>query len=271
MPDTPSRPTTGLNIGSHDLPVSAELSRFMASDWAASPLPDAARVPAYAVTPARRARLSARFPGERLIIPAGELKVRSHDCDYRFRPHSAYAWLTGLTGEDQVGHVLVLEPAARTGTRPSCTCARAHRAPAATRSSTATAATGSSGSAAAPTSRRRSASAASAAPTWTRSAHRRGATPPPTRNWPPPSPNCAWSRTPGRWPSCSSPSTTPPPGSRTSYGTSRAPWPTRAASGGSRGSSTAAPGPRATAPATRRSPRRARTPACSTGSATTAG
>ncbi|MER7466999.1 aminopeptidase P family protein [Streptomyces sp. NPDC097981] len=106
MADTPSR----LNIGSHDLPVSAELSRFMAADWAASPLPDAARVSAYEVTPARRARLSARFPGERLIIPAGELKVRSNDCDHRFRPHSAYAWLTGLTGEDQVGHVLVLEP-----------------------------------------------------------------------------------------------------------------------------------------------------------------
>ncbi|MFD9354034.1 aminopeptidase P family protein [Streptomyces sp. NPDC060031] len=111
MTDTPSRPTAGLNIGSHDLPVSAELSRFMASDWAPSPLPDSSRIPAYAVTPARRARLSARFPGERLIVPAGELKVRSNDCDHRFRPHSAYAWLTGLTGEDQVGHVLVLEPA----------------------------------------------------------------------------------------------------------------------------------------------------------------
>jgi Xaa-Pro aminopeptidase len=36
--------------------------------------------------------------------------VRSNDCDYRFRPHSAYAWLTGLTGEDQPGHVLVIEP-----------------------------------------------------------------------------------------------------------------------------------------------------------------
>ncbi|WP_411757585.1 aminopeptidase P family protein [Streptomyces venezuelae] len=100
-----------LNIGSHDLPVSAELSRFMSEGWAASPLPDSARVAAHAVTPARRARLSARFPGERLIIPAGELSVRSNDCDYRFRPHSAYAWLTGLTGEDQAGHVLVLEPA----------------------------------------------------------------------------------------------------------------------------------------------------------------
>ncbi|MGG2460491.1 aminopeptidase P family protein [Streptomyces sp. RGM 3693] len=95
---------------SHDLPVSPELARFLARDWAATPLPDDIRLPAADVTPARRARLSARFPGERLIVPAGELAVRSNDCDHRFRPHSAYAWLTGLTGEDQAGHVLVLEP-----------------------------------------------------------------------------------------------------------------------------------------------------------------
>ncbi|MEU3402792.1 aminopeptidase P family protein [Streptomyces sp. NPDC006670] len=114
MTDTPSR----LNTGSHDLPVSADLSRFMAGNWAPSPLPAGSRVTAYEVTPARRARLSARFPGERLIVPAGELKVRSNDCDFRFRPHSAYAWLTGLTGEDQVGHVLVLEPAGAHGHEP---------------------------------------------------------------------------------------------------------------------------------------------------------
>lgn len=102
--------STRLNTGSHDRPVSPELSRFMAGHWAATPLPYSARVPGHAVTPARRARLSARFPGERLIVPAGELKVRSNDCDHRFRPHSAYAWLTGLTGEDQAGHVLVMEP-----------------------------------------------------------------------------------------------------------------------------------------------------------------
>ncbi|OII65964.1 Xaa-Pro aminopeptidase [Streptomyces sp. CC53] len=104
---TPSgRPRTG----SHDLSVSTELARFMAEQWAPTPLPQDARVAARDHTPARRARLSARFPGERLVVPAGELKVRSHDVDHRFRPHSAYAWLTGLTGEDQAGHVLVLEP-----------------------------------------------------------------------------------------------------------------------------------------------------------------
>ncbi|WP_030803471.1 aminopeptidase P family protein [Streptomyces sp. NRRL S-337] len=95
---------------SHDLPVTPELERFLASGWAATPLPDALRLPAADVTPARRQRLSAHFPGERLIVPAGALTVRSNDCDHRFRPHSAYAWLTGLTGEDQAGHVLVLEP-----------------------------------------------------------------------------------------------------------------------------------------------------------------
>ncbi|MEZ7004276.1 aminopeptidase P family protein [Streptomyces sp. AD55] len=99
-----------LHIGSHDLPVSPDLSRFMAGNWSPTSLPDAARVPGHAHMPARRARLSARFPGERLIVPAGEPKVRSNDCDHRFRPHSAYAWLTGLTGEDQMGHVLVMEP-----------------------------------------------------------------------------------------------------------------------------------------------------------------
>ncbi|MFE9254245.1 aminopeptidase P family protein [Streptomyces sp. NPDC006879] len=118
--------TRRLAIGSHDLPVSHELSAFMANGWASSPLPTDARVPAHSATPARRARLSARFPGERLLVPAGELKVRSNDCDYRFRPHSAYAWLTGLTGEDQPGHVLVLEPSGPHGheavlyLRPRC-------------------------------------------------------------------------------------------------------------------------------------------------------
>ncbi|MGV9270771.1 aminopeptidase P family protein [Kitasatospora sp. NPDC003701] len=109
---------TGLNTSSHDLPTSPALEAYMATAWAPTPLADDRRVPGHAVMPGRRARLSAAFPGERLIVPAGELKVRSNDDDYRFRPHSAYAWLTGLTGEDQPGHVLVLEPAGPEGHEP---------------------------------------------------------------------------------------------------------------------------------------------------------
>ncbi|MGA5819164.1 aminopeptidase P family protein [Kitasatospora sp. NPDC094028] len=105
----------GLNTGSHDLPVSRALDAFMGQHWAPSPLPADQRVPGYDRFPGRRERLSATFPGERLIVPAGRLKVRCNDLDYRFRPHSAYAWLTGLTGEDQADNVLVLEPAGPAG------------------------------------------------------------------------------------------------------------------------------------------------------------
>jgi Xaa-Pro aminopeptidase len=104
-------PTERLNTGSHDLPVSPALADFMTRSWAA-PAPVAGGpldVAAYAAK--RRARLSARFPGERLVIPAGGLTVRSNDVDHRFRPHSAYTYLTGdTTAETGPDGVLVMEP-----------------------------------------------------------------------------------------------------------------------------------------------------------------
>lgn len=51
MTDTPSGLTSGLHTGSHDLPVSPELTRYMAGNWTASPLPATDRVPAHAATP----------------------------------------------------------------------------------------------------------------------------------------------------------------------------------------------------------------------------
>jgi Xaa-Pro aminopeptidase len=91
-------------------PITDELRAFIAEDWAprapgASGLSEAARYAA-----ARRAAVSAAFTGERLIVPAGGLKVRSNDTDYVFRPHSAFAHLTGLGGDREPDAVLVLEP-----------------------------------------------------------------------------------------------------------------------------------------------------------------
>ncbi|MFJ9606667.1 aminopeptidase P family protein [Kitasatospora sp. NPDC101176] len=111
-------PQTGLHTGSHDLPVSPALDAFMATRWAPTPLPADRRAPGHDRLPGRHARLSAAFPGERLVVPAGRLKVRCNDLDHRFRPHSAYAWLTCLTGEDQADHVLVLEPTGPAGHEP---------------------------------------------------------------------------------------------------------------------------------------------------------
>ncbi|MFL4477722.1 aminopeptidase P family protein [Paeniglutamicibacter sp. ORCA_105] len=91
-------------------PNSEAFKKFMASSWAPenSTLPDADQVAPYAA--ARRAAISARFPGERLVIPAGPHKVRSNDTDYRFRPHSGFAHLTGLGLDHEPEAVLVLEP-----------------------------------------------------------------------------------------------------------------------------------------------------------------
>lgn len=82
----------------------------MASSWAqdTSDLPEQDAAASYAT--ARRAKLSENFPGERIVIPAGPLKVRSNDTDYRFRPHSAFAHLTGLGVDHEPDAVLVMEP-----------------------------------------------------------------------------------------------------------------------------------------------------------------
>ncbi|MEV0584970.1 aminopeptidase P family protein [Nonomuraea sp. NPDC050310] len=99
--------TEKLNTGSHDLPITEELAAFMATGWADTHRDDLAPLAVAPWTAKRRAALAARFPGERLVIPSGTLKVRSNDSDFRFRPHSAFSYLTGHT---EPGDVLVVEP-----------------------------------------------------------------------------------------------------------------------------------------------------------------
>ncbi|WP_456788166.1 aminopeptidase P family protein [Cellulomonas sp. P5_C5] len=91
-------------------PSSAEFVRFITSGWGERPSSSLQRSPAADHTSARRSALSAQFPGERLVIPAGTFKPRSNDTDYRFRPHSAFAHLTGLGSEQEPDAVLVLHP-----------------------------------------------------------------------------------------------------------------------------------------------------------------
>ncbi|MGZ0710476.1 aminopeptidase P family protein (plasmid) [Coraliomargarita sp. W4R53] len=63
----------------------------------------------------RRAALSGAFPGQRLVIAAGELKQRSNDTDYPFRAHSAFSHLTGWASDAEPGAVLVFEPTGARG------------------------------------------------------------------------------------------------------------------------------------------------------------
>ncbi|WP_181765550.1 aminopeptidase P family protein [Streptomyces albidus (ex Kaewkla and Franco 2022)] len=87
--------------------VSDELAENMKTGWADTELRGLEPVAQIEHTADRRARLSARFPGERLVIPAGNLKTRSNDTEYSFRASVEYAYLTGDQTEDGV---LVMEP-----------------------------------------------------------------------------------------------------------------------------------------------------------------
>lgn len=90
-------------------PDHAVFSEYIGSHWGPRPAgPERSAVADY--LPARHKALSERFPGERLVIPAGGYKVRNNDCDYRFRAHSAFAHMTGLGGELEPDAVLVLNP-----------------------------------------------------------------------------------------------------------------------------------------------------------------
>ncbi len=108
--NTPEQPLEERVNNRSQPPESDAFASFMAADWAPadSALPARAEVADYAA--ARRAKISKLFPGERLVIPAGPLKVRSNDTDYRFRPHSAFAHQTGLGTDHEPDAVLVFEP-----------------------------------------------------------------------------------------------------------------------------------------------------------------
>ena len=97
---------------SYDLPVSEPLRQLMRTGWAApAESSNAARAEVADFAAARRAKISAAFPGLRLVIPAGVFKVRNNDCDYRFRANTAFVHLTGMNaGDITPGSVLVLNP-----------------------------------------------------------------------------------------------------------------------------------------------------------------
>ena len=97
-------------------PANQAFRDFIGSGWGPRPegLPPLSQAAPWAAR--RRAALGALFPGERLVLPAGTLKVRNNDCDYRFRPHSAFAHLAGTGTDFEPDAVLVLEPLTAPGT-----------------------------------------------------------------------------------------------------------------------------------------------------------
>ncbi len=96
---------TDLNTESHDPAVPAAYAAFMRQGWGDREL-DLPQHPVATHSAARRERLMAAFPNERLVLPAGTFKVRANDTDYRFRPDTAHTYFSGNQTSDAV---LVIE------------------------------------------------------------------------------------------------------------------------------------------------------------------
>lgn len=92
-------------------PSSDTFRQYISSNWAERPARAASQRPVADRAAERRGRLSALYPGVRLVLPAGPAKQRSNDTDYPYRAHSAFAHLTGWGADTVPGSVLVLEPA----------------------------------------------------------------------------------------------------------------------------------------------------------------
>jgi len=91
----------------HDTRPPQALLDFMMQGWKARGGKLPPKIKGHGAFLARREALSARFPGETLVVPTGHEKVRANDTNYRFRPGSDFYYLTGNTEPDCV---LVLEP-----------------------------------------------------------------------------------------------------------------------------------------------------------------
>jgi len=83
---------------------------FMSSGWRDDDDP-VQRLSVAGPAALRRKRLADRFHGERIVIPAGALKPRANDTDYRFRAETAHVYLTGNQSSDAV---LILDDGAAT-------------------------------------------------------------------------------------------------------------------------------------------------------------
>ncbi len=101
QPSSSEPGTAGLKTEGHDQAVPEAYAAFMREGWGDREL-DLPRHPVADRAAARRATLAEAFPGERLVVPAGRFKVRANDTDYRFRPDTAHAYLTGNQTSDAV-------------------------------------------------------------------------------------------------------------------------------------------------------------------------
>lgn len=90
-------------------PHSKEFLEYISSGWAENTPAKVAVDKVALFTKARRQAVASAFPGKVLVIEAGAPKTRSNDTEYRYRPHAAFAHLTGWGSRTVADSVLVID------------------------------------------------------------------------------------------------------------------------------------------------------------------
>ncbi|MFM7013607.1 MAG: aminopeptidase P family protein [Actinomycetota bacterium] len=99
----------GRDTNRSNTPKSSTFNQYISSGWA--DYSDKA-VSEDAVAPfakTRRDAVAEKFAGQVVVIEAGPSKVRSNDTEYRYRPHAAFAHLTGWGSKTVPDSVLVID------------------------------------------------------------------------------------------------------------------------------------------------------------------
>lgn len=114
MSNDASKKLAARNAARSQRPTGNKFVKYIGSNWAEdkSPLPKQDKVAPFAAK--RRAAVAKAFTGKVVVIGAGQEKVRSNDTNYRFRPHSAFAHLTGWGSRTVPDSVLLIDARGKT-------------------------------------------------------------------------------------------------------------------------------------------------------------
>ena len=90
-------------------PNSKEFLDYISSGWRDSPVQKITAAPAADFAKVRRDAVAQAFSNQVIVIAAGAPKTRSNDTEYRYRPHAAFAHLTGWGSQTVPDSVLVID------------------------------------------------------------------------------------------------------------------------------------------------------------------
>ena len=90
-------------------PHSKEFLEYISSGWAQRPDASTKTDSVASFAKQRREKVAVKFSGKVVVIESGAPKTRSNDTEYRYRPHSAFAHLTGWGSRTVPDSVLVID------------------------------------------------------------------------------------------------------------------------------------------------------------------